>query len=136
MRKVVVFQLVLKKRKFIKLLLYQLVRSVSSEKSTGPSSLRCSAPVFAAEFVDAPGGIHDLLLAGVEGVASGADFDVDVLLKGGTGDELAAATTHDLDITVLWVDSLFHGAPPHPALWPDSISIKQGKIAFSVLNCN
>ena len=38
LRKVIVFQLVIKKRQFIKIFVYQLVRSVLSEKSTGPST--------------------------------------------------------------------------------------------------
>ena len=39
LRKVIVFQLVIKKRQFIKILSYQLVRSVLSETSTEPRSL-------------------------------------------------------------------------------------------------
>jgi len=38
-RKIIVFQVVIKKQQFIKILLYQLVRLVSSEKSTGPSGI-------------------------------------------------------------------------------------------------
>jgi hypothetical protein len=38
--------------------------------------------VFLAEALDAAGGVDDLLLAGVEGVAGGADFDVQRLAAG------------------------------------------------------
>jgi hypothetical protein len=39
--------------------------------------------VFLAEALDATGGVDDFLLAGVEGVARGADFDVQRLDAGG-----------------------------------------------------
>ena len=38
--------------------------------------------VFLAEFLDATGSIEDLLLAGLKGMACGADFDVDLLAHG------------------------------------------------------
>src|SRR5580700_8869452 len=40
---------------------------------------------FAAEALDAAGGVDQLLLAGEERVAGGADFDDDVALVGGAG---------------------------------------------------
>ena len=44
----------------------------------------------AAEALDAAAGVDELLLAGVEGVAGGADLDADLGLRG-AGDELVAA---------------------------------------------
>jgi len=74
-----------------------------------------STPVFAAEFVDTPGGVHDLLLTGIEWVTSGADLDVKILPKGRTGNKRVTAAAHDLDIAMLRMDSRFHGGPSHPA---------------------
>ena len=41
--------------------------------------------VLAAEALDATGGVHQLLLAGKERVAGGADFHVDIALVGRAG---------------------------------------------------
>ena len=63
--------------------------------------------VFAAEAFDASRGVYQLLLAGEERVASGADFDVDVALVRGAGDEAVAARAEDANLVVIRVDSGF-----------------------------
>jgi len=60
------------------------------------------------EFFNATGGIHNLLLAGVEGVAGGADFHVQGLAQGGFGGEGVAAGAGDLKVFVFGVDTGFH----------------------------
>ena len=66
--------------------------------------------VLAAEALDASGGINQLLLAGEEGVAGGADFEDDVSLVGGAGLEVVAAGAADVGLLVLRVDAfLGHG---------------------------
>jgi hypothetical protein len=68
-----------------------------------------SAVVFLAELVHPAGGIDDLLFAGVEGMAGGADLHVKfVLSQGGTGDELVAAAAYDLNILVVRMNIRFH----------------------------
>ena len=79
-----------------------------------PARWMFSAAVFAAELVDATTRVNDLLLAGVEGVAGGADFHVQVLAQGGTGVELVAAAADDLGVAVRGVDAFFHG----DSAWP------------------
>lgn len=75
-----------------------------------------SATVLAAELVDTPGGVYNLLFARVEGVASGTDFDVYVPPQGGAGSKLVTAAARDLDIVVLGVDSFFHFNPSRPSI--------------------
>ena len=50
------------------------------------------AAVLATKLVYATSRIHDLLLAGVKGVTSRADFNVKVLAQSGTGRKLVPAT--------------------------------------------
>ena len=52
-------------------------------------------------------GIHQLLLAGVEGMALGANFDVDLGL-GGTSLDDVAACAGDGAVNVVRMDTLFH----------------------------
>jgi hypothetical protein len=69
----------------------------------------CSCTVFVAELLDAASGIHDLLCAGVERVALGADFNVQVgFAHGGTGLELVAAAACHCDLFVFRVNGGFH----------------------------
>lgn len=63
--------------------------------------------VFAAEALDATRGVDELLLAGEEGVASGADFDMDVSTMGGAGGEVVSAGAHDADFFVIGMNSCF-----------------------------
>jgi hypothetical protein len=83
------------------------------------SRSRASPRVLAPEFVDAPGGIEDLLLAGIKGMARGANFDVHLPAQGGSGRKLVAAATDHLDVGVVGMDSFFHddlGVGPDRAL--------------------
>ena len=53
---------------------------------------RRALAVFLVEFLDAAGGIEDLLLAGIERMAGGADLDMQVLDHGRSCLPLVAAT--------------------------------------------
>jgi hypothetical protein len=64
--------------------------------------------VFLTEALDATGSIDNLLLAGVERVAGGADFDVQRLAAGGAGRELVAAAAGNFDRDVIRVDAGLH----------------------------
>ena len=59
------------------------------------------------ETINTSTGVNQLLLAGIEGVALGADFDTDVLL-GGTGREDIAACATDRSLFVLRMDTFSH----------------------------
>ena len=60
------------------------------------------------ETVDPAGRIHDLLLAGVERMAGGADFHLH-LFDGGAGLDNVAARADDFGVSeVLWVDVFLH----------------------------
>jgi len=63
---------------------------------------------FLTEAFDATGGIDDLLLAGVERMALGADFDVERLAAGRASLEFVAATARDIDFDVVRVYRFFH----------------------------
>ena len=65
----------------------------------------------AAEALDAAGGVDQLLLAGEERVAVGADFNDDIALVRGAGLKVVAAGAFDVDALVLRVNGFFwHGA--------------------------
>jgi hypothetical protein len=64
--------------------------------------------VFLAEFLDATGGVHDFLLAGVERVAFGTHFDVQVFAARGAGFKLVAATACYGDGAVVRMNVGFH----------------------------
>ena len=64
--------------------------------------------VFAAEALDAAGGIHELLLAGKERMAGGANFYADVALMGGTGYKGIAASAMHADFTIVRMSRCFH----------------------------
>ena len=61
----------------------------------------------ALEALDAATGIDQLLLAGVEGMALAADFDVDLRL-GVTGVNHVAAGTSDGAVHIVRMDALLH----------------------------
>ena len=65
--------------------------------------------VLAAKALDSAGGIQELLLAGKKGMATGADFYVDVAAMGGAGGKAIAARAHDADFVVSGMDGCFHG---------------------------
>jgi hypothetical protein len=65
--------------------------------------------VFVAELLDAACGVNDLLCAGVERVALGAHFDVQIrFAHSGAGLELVAAAACHCDLFVFWVNGGFH----------------------------
>ena len=67
------------------------------------------------EAADASAGIHDLLLAGEEGVALGANFYLDVALSRASLDDIAAGAP-DGGLIVVGMQSFLHGVSPlsHP----------------------
>ena len=67
------------------------------------------------EPINASTGIDQLLLAGVEGMALRADFNLDVLLCG-TGCENVATGTADRSLFVLGMDTFLHVVSPLSAL--------------------
>ena len=64
--------------------------------------------VFLAELLNTTSGIHDLLLAGVERMALGADFDIEIAAGSGAGLELVAATAGDSHVRIIWLNIGFH----------------------------
>ena len=69
--------------------------------------MRLLDAVLLVELVNAAAGVNQLLLAGVEGVALGADFHGDVLL-GGAGLDDSAASALDGGLLVIGMDSFLH----------------------------
>ena len=69
--------------------------------------MRLLDAVLLVELVNAAAGVDQLLLAGVEGVALGADFHGDVLL-GGAGLDDGAASALDGGLLVIGMDSFLH----------------------------
>ncbi len=65
--------------------------------------------VLAAETLHAAGGVHQLLLAGEEGMATGANFYVDVALVSRAGGKAVAACAHDADFVVSGMNGCLHG---------------------------
>lgn len=64
--------------------------------------------ILLVELVNAAAGVNQLLLAGVEGVALGADLNRDVGL-GGAGLDDGAASALDGGLLVFRMDSFLHG---------------------------
>ena len=69
--------------------------------------MRLLDAVLLVELVNTAAGVDQLLLAGVEGVALGADFHGDVLL-GGAGLDDGAASALDGGLLVIGMDSFLH----------------------------
>src|SRR5258708_38768443 len=65
--------------------------------------------VLAAEALHAAGGIHELLLAGEEGVATGTNFSVNLSAMGGTRSESAATRAHHPNFVVCRMNRCLHG---------------------------
>ena len=74
------------------------------------SRLGCLAGLFvlAAEALDASGCIDQLLFAGKERVAVGANLQVDIALVGRSGSKTIPAGTHHADLVVCGMDVGFH----------------------------
>ena len=71
--------------------------------------------VLLVELVNAAAGVNELLLAGVERVALGADLDGDVLLRG-AGLVHGAAGAADRGRLIIRMDTVFHSHSPHNKL--------------------
>jgi len=68
--------------------------------------------VFLGEAFDAAGGVHEFLLAGEEGVAVGADFDVEpVAFDGRARLKIVAAGAVHHDGVIVGMNTGFHEAP-------------------------
>jgi hypothetical protein len=79
--------------------------------------------VFLAELVHPAGGIDNLLLAGKERMAGGADFDTQVMGGGAAGLEAVATAAGYVHFDVIRMDIGFHwetscwlGPPPEPSV--------------------
>ena len=59
------------------------------------------------ELIHTAAGVHQLLLAGVERVALGADFNLQLLLGGAGGEGFTAYAANDC-LTVLGMDAFLH----------------------------
>jgi hypothetical protein len=66
-------------------------------------------PVFPAEPVDAPAGVENLLFAGVERVAGGADLDVQLFTECRSRREAVPAAAQHFDLAIGRMDAFFHG---------------------------
>ena len=66
--------------------------------------------VFAAEALDAAGGVDQLLLAGEEWMAARADFNADVALMGGAGHKRIAARAVHTDFVIGRMNCCFHNS--------------------------
>ena len=67
---------------------------------------------FLLELLDATGGVHDFLLAGIERMAVGADLDLQVLGKCRACLELVATTANHVYLVVFRVNFWFHSDVP------------------------
>lgn len=105
---------------------------------SGGRRLAAHRTVFLIELLNATGGVDHLLLAGVEGVAGRADFNVQCFLHRRVGGEGIATGASDLNFFVIWMDVRFHRAyflkVNEPAIVTDSI--KQLIILDSFEFCN
>ena len=68
----------------------------------------CAAET-AGEFLDATGGIDEFLLAGEEGMAGGADADLEIA-AGGAHMINGATGAGDGGLDVFWMNLCFHGS--------------------------
>ena len=82
------------------------------KKRNKPASQRCRLYFLLqaetlVETVNTSTGVNQLLLAGIEGVALGADFNTDVLL-GGAGGENVTTSAADSGLLVVGMDTFLH----------------------------
>ena len=98
-----------------------MLSGVYGDKKAARISARLSLPgnklllldiVFFLELLDAARCVNQLLLLGVEGMAVGADFHVQIL-NCGTGMNLVAAGTLDNRFLVFGMDAGFHDITPY-----------------------
>ncbi len=71
------------------------------------SSRRFGAAVAASEFLDAPGGIDELLFAGKKGMTSRTNTDLNIAARGAGMIHRAARTDH-VGLIILWMNACFH----------------------------
>ena len=83
-------------------------RAGAGESRFRALDFRRRRPVLLAEFIDAAAGIHNFLLARVERMAIGANFDLQIMADGRAGLELIAAGTSDCDDFIFGMDAGFH----------------------------
>ena len=76
------------------------------------SILVVAQTILSVELIDTTLGSCCLLSAGVERMALGANFDVD-LLRSGAGYESVAAVAGYSCLIIIWMDSLSHDFPPY-----------------------
>jgi len=81
--------------------------------------------VLAAEALHAPGGVHELLLAGKEWVAGGTDFYADVALVGRASDKRVPAGAMHADLAVVGMDSCFHVSSESSTQTLDSTGVRK-----------
>src|SRR3954471_1422488 len=82
-------------------------RSCTPSPATGAPYLTTAAGGAAIEPLDPAAGVHELLLAGVEGVARGADLHVKLRLRGARIELVAARAAHVRE-RVIGVDTSLH----------------------------
>jgi hypothetical protein len=85
-----------------------LAGATSNRSSGGGLRVGLALAVFLAEFLHATGGVHDLLLAGIERVAGGADFNVQWFHHRGTRSERIPAAAGHCDVGILGMDFRLH----------------------------
>jgi hypothetical protein len=68
---------------------------------------------FPIELINAPAGIHQLLLAGIKGVTLRADFNFDVRLRAPRLNNLSASAS-DCRLLVFGMDPFLHNCSPLP----------------------
>lgn len=64
--------------------------------------------VLLAELVDAAAGVHNLLLAGIEGMAVRAHFDLQVMTQCRARDKYVATAASHIDVFVIGMNAGFH----------------------------
>jgi len=71
-----------------------------------------AVPKALVEPIHTPRGIHNFLLTGVEWMAPGANFQMDVLAQSGVSLDLVATAATRRNLFVFWMNPRFHGEPP------------------------
>jgi hypothetical protein len=85
----------------------------SFHENAGLALLLCRLDfgVFPAEAFYTAGGIDQLLLARKEGMATRADFHMDIAAMGGAGRKAVTARAHDADLIISGMYACLHGSP-------------------------
>src|SRR5271166_534086 len=81
-----------------------LAACVTSARSSARNG--CGVPL--AELVDATAGIHNFLFAGVERMAIGTNFDLQILADRRARLEFVPASAGDCNFFIVWVNAGFH----------------------------